>query len=214
MELKEILAKNAESDFMRKFSNLVSYFNANEYSFTREEVDKNLDKALEKQSKANRSIIGRLTTTSTEKFILEAKVDKFRFLQFIMDKMNQPNIDVKSINKLGDRMNVVYPNILKDSYTHQYIDNLGRVVDRKTAIHKYVMTRDSLKSHTAEKFLQTELAQNVEMYGKMVNIMNKHNLKSVDLEFVNSAKSEKDFLSKYTDGYPNYFAGIEHEMDI
>lgn len=214
IELKEIVEKKAESDFYRRFSSLVSYFNANNLSLTRFDVTVELSKALSKQNKAKNTLLGKLTTSFTEKVITDAKVERYKFLDFVMEKMNQTDIDVQGINKLGERMNIVYPNILKDDYTHQFISDIGRVVDRKTAIHRYMCNRDMLKNNPAEKYIQPELAQNVEMYGKMVNIMNTHNLKSIDLEFVNSAKSNKDFLSKYTNGYPNYFSGIEYEMDI
>lgn len=214
MELKEIVEKKAESEFYRKFGSLVSYFNANNLSLTRFDVTVELSKALAKQNKAENTFFGKLTTSFTEKAITDAKIERYKFLDFVMEKMNQTDIDVQGINKLGERMNIVYPNILKEDYTHKFIDSIGRVVDRKTAIHRYMGNRDMLKNNPAEKFIQPELAQNVEMYGKMVNIMNTHNLKSIDLEFVNSAKSDKDFLSKYTNGYPNYFAGIEYEMDI
>lgn len=214
LELKEILEKKAESDFYRRFSSLVSYFSANNLSLTRFDVTNELSKALEKQHKAENTLLGKLTTSFTEKAMTDAKVEKYKFLDFVMEKMRQTSIDAQEINKLGERMNIVYPNILKNDYTHQFISDIGRVIDRKTAIHRYMGNRDMLKSHSAEKFIQRELAQNVEMYGKMVNIMNKHDLKSIDLEFVNSAKSDKDFLSKYTNGYPNYFTGVEYEMDI
>lgn len=205
-DFKDRFEKEIQDDFNLRLDSAVTYINSKSRSMSLKRINELLEVNRSKLAKSNarkgtmlENLLG-----SDNSYIYEARVDRFEFLKFLMERMRWNTIGRDRLYLLLRNIDNYYPAIFKEEYTDSYIEKIGGSIEKKTASEK-VNQHKKIADSTSSYLIKSENEAQTEKYSEIVNFMNEMCIEVLDYHYLNVSETPADFRDYYEGAYPNYY---------